>query len=727
MKKIITIVSLVAAAAPALAQQNADTLHRRWLDSVTIVSYLKTPPISRMEGIQGGFDFTGKKTESINLLATNADIANKTARQIFARVPGIFVYDMDGAGNQVNIASRGLDPHRGWDFNLRKDGVLINSDMYGYPASHYSMPMESIAGIAIVRGTGSLQYGAQLGGMINYVSKQGDTTRPFSFESINTAGSYNLLSTYNAVGGKIGKWKYYAYYQRKTRDGYRDNEHTNSEAQAISLTYTPVQNVSVRMEWARSMYRYRMPGPLTDSMFRANPRQASRARSYYSPDIHVPSITADWQVSPSTALRLTSSAVLGSRGSVMFDKPASVGDTIVAATLQYNNRQVDIDNYHSYTNELRIVQQYLAGRQHGSLVAGVQLMHNDLHRRQLGKGTTGSDYDLSLVSPGWGRDVHFKTKNLAVFAENSFALPGNLTVNAGFRVESGATDLGGTITYYPENEIPVRVSHHFPLFGASLSWKPASKMEVYGGWSQAYRPMLLKDLIPSSLFEKVDPDISDARGYNAELGVRGRWRFLQWDISLFALQYNNRFGTLSQTDANGDFYLYRTNIGNSLAKGLEFFVQGDWMLNRQTRLIAFTSTSVMDARYHDAVVKSGNENVDVDGNRVENAPSLISRNGITLKYRRAGVSVLYSYTAESFADALNTVVPTATGAVGKVPAYGLLDVNASARMTANLELRLNVNNVTNKQYFTKRPSFYPGPGVWPSDGRNLSASVVLKL
>ena len=61
---------------------------------------------------------------------------------------------MDGAGNQVNISTRGLDPHRGWEFNNRKDGIIINSDMYGYPASHYSMPLESIERIELVEKSG---------------------------------------------------------------------------------------------------------------------------------------------------------------------------------------------------------------------------------------------------------------------------------------------------------------------------------------------------------------------------------------------------------------------------------------------------------------------------------------------------------------------------------------------------------------------------------------------
>ncbi len=143
--------------------------------------------------------------------------------------------------------------------------------MYGYPASHYSMPLESIERIELVRGTGSLQYGAQFGGMLNYVSKQGDTTRPISFENITTIGSFNLLSTYNAIGGKKGKFRYYAYIEKKSRDGYRKNVHTSGEAQSIALTYEPNTSFSVKLEWSRSKYIYRIPGLLTDSMFYANP------------------------------------------------------------------------------------------------------------------------------------------------------------------------------------------------------------------------------------------------------------------------------------------------------------------------------------------------------------------------------------------------------------------------------------------------------------------------
>jgi Fe(3+) dicitrate transport protein len=723
---MFAMVALISTA--GFSQQNSDTLSPKYLDSVTIISYVRNTNIMRLAEIQGTYSFAGKKTEVIHLVNVDADIANKNGRQAFAKVPGIFVYDMDGAGNQLNISTRGLDPHRGWEFNNRKDGVIINSDMYGYPASHYSMPLESIERIELVRGTGSLQYGAQFGGMLNYVSKTGDSSKPFSFESINTVGSYNLVSTYNAVGGKIGKLRYYAYVNKKSRNGYRDIEHTDSESEDIVLEYRPTEKLSIRGEWARSVYRYRIPGGMTDSQFLANPRQATRSRNYFSPDIHVPSITANWEPSVTTRIQLVTSAVLGVRSSVQFDKPTNIRDTVVSATLQYNNRQVDVDRFHSYTTELRLLQQYRVNGRNGTLTAGIQYMNNDLHRTQMGKGTTGSDYDLTLLDPQWGRDMHFRTKNFAALAENNFMLTDKFSINLGARVESGGTDLSGTINYYPENEVPVTIGHHFPLFGAGFSYKASQTTEVYGGWSQAYHPMLFKDLIPASSYEKVDPEISDSKGYNAELGTRGQWSVLKWDITAFLVKIDNRFGTLSQTDPQGQFYTYRTNIGNSLNTGLEIFVQADWIMGRWSALTVFTSSSVMHARYTGATVKSGNTNIDIRGNKVESAPDLITRNGVTYRFRKLSLSALHSYTSATYADALNTEIPPpATGAVGLVPAYGLFDLNGSYKLSRMIEFRISVSNLANKQYFTKRPSFYPGPGVWPSEGRNFTASVAFRL
>jgi Fe(3+) dicitrate transport protein len=723
------LIGLVSFLLPFISfgQSNNDTTKITQLPDLIVFGKPISNNISRLEPIVGTYIFGGKKNEVIDIKNIDANITDKTGRQVFAKVPGVFVYDMDGTGNQINISTRGLDSHRGWEFNNRKDGVLTSSDMYGYPASHYSIPLESVERIELVRGTGSLQYGAQFGGMLNYVSKQGDTSKTINLESFNSIGSFNLKSTFNSISGQIGKLNYYTYFSIKSRNGYRDVEHTDYDAQGIVLKYDVSNKLSLRAEWARSNYLYKIPGPLTDNMFYIDPTQATRTRNYFNPTINIPSFKINWEITSNTKLAFTSSAVIGNRNSVLFDKPATIRDSVNTLTNQYNNRQVDIDEFNSYTNELRLLQSYKNGVNRSYITIGVQYMKNDLYRRQQGKGTTGDDYNLDNLNNVWGRDLHFKTQNIAVFAENSLAFNKKLSVNTGIRYEKGGSEMSGTIVYYPKDKIPFDLKRDFALLGTSFSYKENENVEYYGGFSQTYRPMIFKDLIPTEAYEKVDPNLKDAYGYNLELGIRGNYKFLKWDVTAFALKYNNRFGTILQSESNAVVYTYRTNIGNSMTKGLEVFLQGNWDLSKNSTLTLFSSSTWMDGKYTSGSVKSGNTNVSIIGNKIESVPEIISRNGITYQYKKWSFTSLYSYTSESYADALNTIKSSSTGAVGLVPAYGIWDLNFTCKVSKFITLKGSLNNVTDKHYFTKRPLFYPGVGIWPSDGRNVILSMIVKI
>ncbi|MBX9779990.1 MAG: TonB-dependent receptor [Chitinophagaceae bacterium] len=711
----------------AHAQQlnKSDTILVRWLDSVRVISSQQTR--SWVNEPSGNYMFSGKKTEQIKLSGSSADIAGKNARQIFATVPGVFVYDMDGAGNQINIGARGLDPHRSWEFNMRKDGIITNSDMYAYPASHFSMPLESIERIEIVRGTGSLQYGAQFGGMINFISKQPDSSKKINADLLHSLGSYQMRSAFYSISGKWKKWTYTGYVHIRERAGYRDAESSSGDAQSLMLQYTPSEKWRIRMEWSRNGYQFRSPGPLNDSQYAMNPRQATRTRNYYSPIINIPSVQIFWNPDKSTAFSLSVSAVLGSRNSVQFDKTANIKDSINTSTGAYNNRQVDIDFFNSYTVEWRVSKKFQWLNKFQQLSMGIQYMHNELNRKQLGQGTNGSDYNLTLVNPIWGRDLYFHTENLALFSEHKLEWNKRLTITGGVRLESGLTKLSGNIVYYPQNQIPVNISHQFLLWGAGWEYKISNQIQWYGGVSSSYRPMIFKDLIPASVYERVDPAIKDESGYNAETGIRGNIGGWNWDINTFALRIKNRFGTLYQTDAvTNDVYTYRTNTGNSLATGLEMLIQKEFWLSKKTRIQVFSSNSWMKAIYTEGSAKKGSTNVNIQGNKVESAPDFTSRNGISYKTARYFISVNYSYVSENYADALNTKDPApGTGAVGLVPAYALWDMSAGYSLGKRADIKFNLNNMGNLQYFTKRPLLYPGPGIWPSDGRNFTLSLGL--
>lgn len=733
MKKTITqfLPLLLLFPVAANAQINpTDTVQKKELRSITISAYrLAEQRVERLPDEQQTYLFAGKKSEVIDVTGLNANLAEKTGRQVFAKVPGVFVYDMDGSGNQLNISTRGLDPHRSWEFNVRHNGVLVNSDMYGYPASHFSAPLESIERIEIVRGGGSLQYGAQFGGMINYVSKSPDTTRQVSFEQQTTVGSFGLFSSYSALGGKVGKVSYYAYYNKRSSDGYREDSHSNGEAFLGQLTWQITPKARLRAELAHSKYVYQLPGQLTDDMFTTDPRQSTRQRNYYSPDIYVPSLTFDWQIGPHTQLHWTGSAVYGARSSVMFDRFATVADTLNRTTGDYNARQVDIDNFHSHTSELRLLHRYRLAGLEQIFVVGGQYMYNNMHRRQQGKGTTGFDYDLTLTDPNWGRDLWYRTRNAAFFAENTIYLGHRLVVSPGVRVESGYTNATGNISYYNPDEVPNRIEHSFPLFGISSKYQFNPSNQAYGGWSQGYRPVIFKDIIPASVLERANKNLRDAKGYTAEAGIRGKvGQWLRYDIGGFYMLYRHRLGSLLLRDeTTGENYIYKTNIGDSRTIGLEVFAEVTPLRREDFALSFFTSSAYFDARYLEAQVSTGTENQSVKNNRVEGVPEWITRNGLNVAWRRWSGSLLFSYVGDNFADALNTVEPSANGVRGLVPAYGLLDVNAAYRLGNRFTVRVGINNLTDRQYFTKRPTFYPGPGIWSSDGRSAQLSVTVRI
>ena len=723
-KHILSFVWMMMLGFPLIAQQ--DTIVAKELKDVVVKGYRFNEITAKLPDVNGTYIIGGRKSQLLQVQDLPANLSEKTGRQLFGKVPGAFIYDMDGSGNQINFATRGLDPHRSWEYNNRQNDVMINSDIYGYPASHYSVPMEAVKSIELVQGTAALQYGAEFGGMVNYVTKSADTTKPVSFESINTIGSYGLFSTYNALGGKVGKVSYYTYYHRRVSDGYRDGAASDSKAWMASVKYDFNPRLSLKAEVANSEYLFESPGPLTDSMFKVDPRQATRTRNYFSPDMYIPSLTMEWQINDQTEMQWIVSGVFGARNSVEFEGFANIPDVIDPVTLQYKPRLVNIDNFNSRTSELRLLHHYRIGKMKSIVNGGIRYFNNDMRRRQQGPGTTGTDYDLT-VTGDFRRDLYYRSSSIAVSIENMIYVTPEWTVSPGMRYEKGGTDMEGYVVYLEDQDVPNHIDHDIPAFGINSRYVMSPSLEFYAGISQAYRPVLFKDIIPASSLEKSDKNLEDAFGYNAEAGINARFgSWLKFDLTAFRMVYNNKLGNLVEEE-NGQSYILKTNIGDGITNGLECFAEVVPVQTKNTYLSFFTSTSLMKAEYSNAEIAVNGVNVDISGNEVESVPRWISRNGINAGYKNLRGTLQYSYVGESFSDPTNVVEPTPNGAKGIVPSYGIVDLNFSYRFANHFLLRAGINNLLDKQYFTKRPLFYPGPGVWSSDGRSIVVSLGVRI
>ncbi|MCX7697310.1 MAG: TonB-dependent receptor [Bacteroidales bacterium] len=668
----------------------------------------------------------GKKSLSIKISDQFTILSAKQPRHVFAQIPGVFEYDMDGTGNQINFSVRGLDPHRSWEFNVRKDQIITNTDLFAYPASHYSVPLEAIERIEYISGTAALQYGSQFGGLINYVSKRPDPEKFFSYENYFTFGNYKFLATFHRFSGSRGKFAYNTWLYLKSYDGYREYNHSTGNAQNITLFFYPWKDFMMRLEWTHSGYLIQLPGPLNDSMFRVNPRMATRQRNYYSPSIHIPSLNIFWKINQNIQLFFWTAYLTGSRNSVMFDKPANIPDTVSQNTLQYAPREVHIDKYGSYSSELKIKYSYSLFQKNHQFFAGVQSLINRTRRFQQGLGTAGTDYDLTVVNSTWGREVQYYTDHVAFFLENKLNVFKEFFWQFGLRYEKGTSIFKGKINYYDSEKLKNTIPHDFPLLGSQLSYKPLKWLLMYVGYSQAYRPVLMKDIVPASSQEMVDKNLKDVRGHVAEAGVKIVLPYFKGEITYFDILYKNRMGSIVQEDSMNNVYIFKTNVGDSRNKGIELFGQIDYHFTQKFKALAFTSISYLDARYISGILRKGNQNVNIAGNRVESAPEWTVRSGFLFSYKKLSLQLIYTYVDETFADPFNTVEPNVSGTVGLVPLYRLWDVSLSAELSKNVTFLMQINNLLDEKYFTKRPQFYPGPGIWPSEGRTLRFTLHVK-
>ncbi len=184
------------------AQDNVtDTLkpEHKYLPEITVVGLGSKSDIQQLPEIVGTSIYAGKKNALIVMDNVQGNVVTNTMRQVVAKVPGIQIWESDGSGIQIGIAARGLSPNRSWEFNVRQNGYDIAADPYGYPEAYYNPQLQGVQRIEIVRGHGSLQYGPQFGGMVNYILRNGsEINKPIAFETQQTVGSYGLFNSYNA-------------------------------------------------------------------------------------------------------------------------------------------------------------------------------------------------------------------------------------------------------------------------------------------------------------------------------------------------------------------------------------------------------------------------------------------------------------------------------------------------------------------------------------------------
>ena len=710
-------------------KESNDTLHVRSLPDVTVVGRNSKSDYQQMPEIVGTNIYAGKKNALIVLDNVQGNVVTNNMRQVLAKVPGIHIWESDPSGIQIGIAARGLSPNRSWEFNVRQNGYDIAADPFGYPEAYYNPQLQAVQRIEIVRGQGSLQYGPQFGGLVNYILRNGsEINKPFEFETQQTVGSNGLFNSYNAIGGKKGKVHYYTFFDHRNGDGWRENSRYFTNAGYGTVTYNFSTKFSLTAEVMRSHIRSQQPGGLTDAQIKQDAQQSFRSRNWFDITWTTPALIANYKINENTRWNTKLFGTIGDRNSVGFLQSITTKDSINPATLSYNNRVVNLDQYRNYGLESRIITDYHFGKMKNTLSGGIRLYTGTTTRQADGKGTTGTGYDVS-VTGNYPRDITFMSSNVAAFAENIFRINDKFLIIPGIRydwLEGSSSGRNGYTSGGAEIILQnITRGRSFVLAGIGTEYHITKATEVYANISQAYRPIQFANLQAPPTTDVVDPELKDAKGYNIDLGYRGKVKnFLQFDVSGFYLQYDNRVGTI--TVSGTPSYRLITNVGSSTSKGFEGYVEFNpiraFGKSKHAELIIFSSYGYTDAKY-----SGDHKDASTKGKKVENAPTNIFRGGITGGYKGFLLTAQISSVGETFSDANNTVAASTNGNTGLIPSYTVTDLTATYKFSKGLNLKAGINNLFDERYFTRRAGGYPGPGALPADGRTFFISIGAKL
>lgn len=685
----------------------------------------------RLRNVEGVAIYAAKKNEVIEMKNIVANLATNNARQVYKGIAGLNIWENDGSGLQLNIGARGLDPNRTSNFNTRQNGYDISADALGYPESYYTPPTQALERIEIVRGAASLQYGPQFGGLLNFKFKQGGK-KPFGFSTENTIGSWGLLSTFNSIGGSKNDWNYYAFYQRKQGNGWRDNSDFSQNTAFASISKSFANKLKLTLEYTHMDYLAQQAGGLMDFEFEQDPRQSKRARNWFEVNWDLAAFLVDVQLSEKTKLNSRNFFLHAGRNALGELGPINRPDPL-------RERDLIKGTYRNFGNETRLIHRYEVNKRIATVVVGGRYYEGFTTNKQ-GDASAASDADFTFLNPVdlERSSYEFPSKNLSFFAENLFNLTDKWTLTPGARFEyiKTASDgyfkeqvfSGGQVIFEQTFQDQKNNKRSLLLLGIGMGYKLNPSVELYGNFSQNYRSINFSDLAVANPNLVVDSLLQDEKGFNVDVGVRGTLldKAIRFDASLFVLNYQNRIGLTEKIIQDPVVVeravAFRTNIGDARIAGVELFAETALLklLNRNSDDLSVNV--FLNASYLHGVYTSGPTSI-VD-NEVELIPPVSLKSGLNVRWKNLRMAYQYAYTARHFSDATNAAfVVDATR--GSIPSYQVQDLSASFTIH-RFQLQAGVNNLADASYFTRRASAYPGPGIIPADRRSVYFSVGYK-
>lgn len=615
--------------------------------------------------------------QSISVV-TEAQIEEQQFRslgELFLYVPGISVSQGEAHRDAINI--RGNQTTADFFIDGLRDDV------------QYFRPLYNVERVEILRGANALLFGrGGTGGIINRVMKKAEHGKTFSEVSgiADTFGGFNVLFDGNTDVNDRVAVRLNGFYERM--DNHRDFfegerfgfnptiDITLGADTRLSASYEFLNDDRVVDRGVPSVGNAIGRGPLEgfDNTFFGSPEQNNANLV-----AHIFRTRLDHRFNEQWKADLNVQYAYYDK---MYQNLYPIGFDPAANTVTLDGYRDPTDRENIFTQGNLIGEFDTAGLRH-TLLVGAEWGDQDTNNSRLdtrfsppGGGprvaTIAVPFTDPLALPGFAYDTpernrEVQVNTLSFYLQDQVEIVDWLQLVGGFRVDRFDIDATDLLNVESLSQTNTEVSKRFGIIV-----KPVRDLSLYTSYSETFQPPSGDQALEIDLRRNtLDPQSAE----NIEAGVK--WDILP-SLALTAAVFRLELGAVTEVDPNDPARVI--TLGGTIVRGAEAQLLG--AITDQWTVSA--GLSYLDGEIEDP----GNA---TDGNTTRETPeymaSLWSRYNLT---DRLGFGVGVTHQSEYFAAADNAVV---------VPGYTRLDGAIFYRVNPRVDLQVNVENITNTDYF----------------------------
>ena len=688
-------------------------------------------------------------------------------QEILEYVPGVSGFADDGIGNsRISIGIRGLNPRRSPRVLILEDGIPIQPAVYVYPNMYYNPPAERIDQVEVIKGSGSILHGPQtMGGVINYFTKRPRNDLGGMLKL--TGGENRYLSIFSEYGGiklfgKKSRGELQLLY--KKGDGFRDNNAFQQLNSTFKVNYrrSDSKNIYIKtnINYENSNATYT---GLTEWSFannpNFNPKEDDNFEVFRAALDVIQTEKINSKISKSTSTFFNFFDRRWWREYDMFIRPESLNESNEYFAEDevskdgenglsgWKDQTIELVRVGNGINNFGILRKfYVAGHESSydidhklfnipaKMNIGFRLYwerfeddrkegSSPLDREGVYFEPVGPDSFDIIGNPAVniiGKSHHYETRALSGYVQESLSA-GIFDFRPGLRFEVFEQEridrLNGS-SYQDQTEMVI-------LPGFSLS-ADLYGMKFFGGVHRGYTPpssgainidMILVDYVDNGL------DVLPEKSWNKEIGVKGRFPVLDFEVSGFHVDIENLIAAARATAFK--------NLGRVRTMGVES--RASIYLSTFSSLLPNINVvhTFMDSEVIEGSLSASLGKTDIAGNKLPYVP----RNTLIVGTESAfsdKVALRFDckYVSKVYTDFENIESTQNKGIQGTIDPYTIFNLSANYEINKKVNVFLSGKNILDTVYIGSRLHSNPikkepsvSSGILPGPRRQINVGI----